>query len=354
MLTLLTYVHDIDPFLIEFGDAVPILPGGVRWYGLSYLAGFLVAWWLVRRIARNIEHASAPLGSAERFTPHMAFDFVITCAIGVLVGGRFGYVLFYKIDLLWTFNASPPWWGALAINDGGMASHGGIIGVAAATYIFHRRHKISWPFLMDLTAFTAPLGLCFGRIANFINGELYGREAPADFSMAVKFPQEIFTDAWTTQQRRELIEMLPGEMRSNVGGQPLEKMIDALQHGNEKIALLLDSPAVPLTARYPSQLYQAAMEGLAVFIIGLIVWSVPRKPGIVGPIFLISYAVMRIIGEQFRQPDEHLGLQALGLTRGQWLSVIMLGVGGFCLWFFGRKDTSKVPGWRGPIRTQGG
>ena len=126
----------------------------------------------------------------------------------------------------------------------------------------------------------------------------------------------------------------------------------ALQHGDQRISELLDSALVPLTARYPSQLYQAAMEGLAVFVIGLIVWASPRKPGIVGPVFLISYAIMRIAGEQFRQPDDHLGFQALGLTRGQWLSIIMLFVGVGCLWLFGRRDTPRVPGWWKPIKKE--
>jgi len=168
------WVHDLDPFLIQFPKSFPI--AGIRWYGLSYLAGFVIAWLLIRRVLRVGTQPEATLDATgtRRLEPQRAADLVINLAIGIVVGGRLGYVLFYRPELFVEFTSSPPFWGALAINKGGMASHGGMVGGTLAVYYFAWRHKVRPLFLGDLFGFGAPLVLFIGRIANLINAELYG------------------------------------------------------------------------------------------------------------------------------------------------------------------------------------
>ncbi|MHC4810521.1 MAG: prolipoprotein diacylglyceryl transferase family protein, partial [Planctomycetota bacterium] len=145
MLLAQAWIHDLDPFLVEFSDGI-----GLRWYGLSYIAGFLVAWLLLRGLARS---ERTPL------RPEMAGDLLLACVVGVLVGGRLGYVLFYEPSLLWSFEASAPWWGLLAIHRGGMASHGGMIGVIVAGWIVARRWQLGPRHVFDALAVAAPPGL---------------------------------------------------------------------------------------------------------------------------------------------------------------------------------------------------
>ena len=149
------FMNTFDPFAFRITESF-----GIRWYGLAYLAGFLASYAIVLRLAKS----KLSLLSAEK-----AGDFIFAVAIGTIVGGRLGYCLFYSPDLLWRFTKAPPFWGLLAINEGGMASHGGIIGIFAACLYFAWRNKINALHLTDLIAATAGIGVFLGRLANFVN-----------------------------------------------------------------------------------------------------------------------------------------------------------------------------------------
>lgn len=324
MSTLAAYLHTMDPFAIDFGGG-----WGIRWYGLSYLVGFYIGYLLIKRVTR---------AGISTLAPDRVADLVISLALGIVIGGRLGYVLFYRIELLWTFSERFPWWSALAINEGGMASHGGMIGGILASGWFAWRHGQRWSHLLDLFAFGAPPGLFFGRVANFINGELLGRPCDPALPWAVKFPQELH--GWSDGQLQQLDAAL---VQAGVPPMSIAQIIAAVQAGNREVIDVLEPMLTPL---HPSQLYAAAGEGLVVFAVLMWTWRRPRKPLLVGSLFCISYACMRILDEMFRQPDEHLGFQALGLTRGQWLSVglFMVGLVGLGLW--SRSRASPMGGWR--------
>jgi phosphatidylglycerol---prolipoprotein diacylglyceryl transferase len=269
-----------------------------------------------------------------------------------------------------SFGSHAPYWGLLRVNEGGMSSHGGIIGVMLVCYFYGRRLKISFLHMMDLTLLAGGLAFFFGRIANFINGELYGRAAPAGFKWAVKFPQEMYL--WTQREISRLIEVGPaattlGHITSdgkdipidtatwngwvqnfahdtgsrNAVSATIDQIIVAIQSGNTKVAEAL-APA--LTARYPSQLYQAVLEGLLVFIILSLIWLKPRKPGVLTAWFGILYSVARIVGEQYRMPDAIIGFQLWGLTRGQWLSIAMLAAAIAMLVWTSMRDVARMGG----------
>jgi phosphatidylglycerol:prolipoprotein diacylglycerol transferase len=254
-------VHpNIDPVAFSIG------PLAVRWYGLMYLAGFAAAWWLgTRRIARG----AAPVTRAQ------FDDMIFFGLLGVILGGRLGYILFYKPA---EYFAQPL--KILAIWEGGMSFHGGLLGVMAAMWFIARRHRIDYLRLMDFVAPLCPLGLAAGRLANFINGELWGRVTDLPWGM-------VFRGAG-------------------------------------------DAP------RHPSQLYQFALEGLALF--ALLWWysSKPRARGRVSGMFLVGYGVFRFIAEFAREPDAFLGFLAFGLTMGQWLCLPMI-AGGVVLLAWNRR-----------------
>lgn len=351
------YMHNLSPFAIQFSETF-----GIRWYGLAYLAGFisgyLIVDWMIRR-------------GRIQFPQEKLADLVTWVAIGTLVGGRIGYCLFYSPDLLTEWTSDFPFWGVLKVHKGGMASHGGIAGIMVAIYLFSRKYKLSYWQVNDLAVFGGSLGIFFGRIANFINGELYGRQAPSHLSWAVQFPQEMYN--WGTgqlDQIQRLAEAAQALGTIQVGGRSLtlsvpqwtewvqlfrvdpqaranvesvmEQLIVAVQHGNVAVQTAL---APVLTPRYPSQLIQALLEGLLLFIVMVIVWWRPRKPGVICGWFGVVYALARIVGEQYRMPDAQIGFQALGLTRGQWLSLAMLAVAvGVLVWRSVRK-ASRVGGF---------
>jgi phosphatidylglycerol:prolipoprotein diacylglycerol transferase len=257
----------IDPVLVQLG------PLAIRWYSLAYIAGFLGGWWIILRQLRLL--IPAPL------TKTQLDDLLVWVIVGVVLGGRLGYVLFYQGAYYLQHPEE-----ILQLWHGGMAFHGGMVGSIAAIALYCRRAKIGfWP-VMDLAALVAPLGLGLGRVANFINGELYGRVS--DVPWAMVFP-----------------------------------------HGG-------DLP------RHPSQLYQAGMEGL---LLGLLLWgcwqsrSIRLAPGRLSGIFLLGYATARLIGEAFREPDAQLGFLWEGLTMGQLLSLPMIALG---MWLvvFRKKDVS--------------
>ena len=328
------WLHNLNPFAIRFYDEV-----GIRWYGLAYLTAFVVGYLVIRHFTR--------LGRSPLSAAHVG-DFVFAIAVGTIVGGRLGYCIFYSPNLLTTFTKDFPFWGVLALHHGGMASHGGMIGIVVACLWFARKHSVSFPHLCDLTTIGATVGIFFGRIANFINGELVGRPVVSPVPWAVKFPQDIV--AWpsedparlsslsgvvehlgiTTSQWQEWIHQM--YMNADVSHrvqQTLSRIIAAVQNGDLPVSAAL-KPL--LTPRHPSQLYAALLEGLLLFLIVTWLWRKPRPAGLITGVFLLCYGIVRIIGEEFRMPDAQLGFQLLGLTRGQWLSTAMLVIGPVVMW----------------------
>jgi len=252
-----------DPVALQVG------PISVHWYGISYLVAFALFWWLARlRLQQPSMQAFEQQGSI-RFQPQHVDDLLFYGVIGVLLGGRLGYVVFYQplYFLQHPFEVFAVW-------QGGMSFHGGMLGVLVAMWVFARRHHSNFWIITDWIAPAVPLGLASGRLGNFINGELWGRVASSDLPWAMVFPQ--------------------------AGFEP----------------------------RHPSQLYQFALEGILLFVI---LWGMCKRQQLMGRIsagFLVGYGAMRFVAEYFREPDAHLGLLGLGLSMGQWLSVpmIMLGI----------------------------
>ena len=357
------WVHNLNPFLIQFTEHV-----GVRWYGLAYLTGFIIGALIMRFIA---------LRGRGTMAPDLVTDFITYVVLGTMIGGRVGYALFYGPDLLTDFSSTPPFWGVLRVWEGGMASHGGIAGVLIASILFAKRHKIDWRHLGDLTVLGGSVGIFCGRMANFINGELFGREAPPTLAWAVKFPGEMYL--WLKHDIEKKLSDptagpdLLGKMTNAVKALPagqgqmepsqwqalvaqvrtsgyvrnqiqnvIERVINAIQTGNEQVRQAL---GVELTPRHPSQLYEGALEGILLFVIVFWFWRKPRKPGVAGSLWLTLYAIVRIIGEQFRMPDAQIGYQLLGLTRGQWLSIAMLVISIGLLVWTSRRNVPLIAGW---------
>jgi len=319
-----TWVHDLDPVIFW----------RIRWYGLAYVTAFIIGWWWVRHLAKT-SRTAVPAGQVS--------DFILTVALGVIVGGRLGYVLLYQPVLLWSFSTDLPFWGALALDQGGMASHGGMVGALLTNWLFARRQRLPYLHLTDLTCFIAPLGFMMSRIANFINGELIGRITSPNLPWAVKFPQEIYE--WPTEKWIELQEKLPPPEQVNYYWQAWTKnnLIAAVQRGEESVIEVLRPMLAP---RHPSQLYASLLEGLVVFLILLIAWRKPRKPGVITALFGISYAVGRILNEFFRRPDPHIAdaeFAWLNVTRGQWLSGLLLLAALMIGWYVRKKKSVPLP-----------
>jgi phosphatidylglycerol:prolipoprotein diacylglycerol transferase len=255
------WVHDLDPFLVRFTEHI-----GIRYYGLAYVLGFLAAGWLLRRYARA-GRTTLPAAAGS--------DLVFWLVAGVFIGGRLGYFLLYRSA---EFLRDPLV--LVRVWEGGMASHGGFVGVALVLLWFARAQRQPFWHVSDLVVSAAPVGLLFGRIANFINGELWGRVSEVPW--AVIFP---------TSAR-------PG------------------------------TPLLLIEPRHPSQLYAAALEGLV-----LLVWMQVRvwrtgvlrdAPGRLTGEFLLGYAILRAVGELFREPDAGL---ILGLSRGTFYSLFFAAAG---------------------------
>ncbi len=335
------WTHDISPVLIDLGGL------SIRWYGLSYLAGFAAAYLLLRFLA----------GRGATVIPRdRAMDAILTLVMGVVVGGRLGYVLLYDPKLLGLIDGFP-YWGVLAVNRGGMASHGGIVGVIIAAWWLSRGMKTESgdrvgrcppAHAMDICAMIAPAGLFFGRLANFVNGELLGKVAamPGEKApwWAVRYPQEWISDQPLVQslEQRAAIEALtsPYLRGEDTWIDGYERMLRAIQHGD---TVARDALAPYLSARHPTQLYQAAVEGL---LVGLVVWLVGmkrRRPGVIGAWFLITYAVGRVMMDFVRLPDPGIS-QFGGLTRGQVYSLVMLIAGLVVLVWASRSRAERMSG----------
>jgi len=258
------WIHQLDPFLVRFPDGWPV--DGVRWYGVAYLMGFIAGWLLLRLYYQK---GRSPLG------PEAQASLMSYLILGVLIGGRLGYVLLY---------AFPQWMHdpllVFRVWQGGMASHGGFAGVIIALWLFARRNRMRFLELGDIVVTLVPPGLFFGRIANFINGELWGKIS--NVGWAVIFPKSA--------------PALPAEM---------------------------------VAPRHPSQLYEAVLEGIFLFVLTQwLFWrrtpGAPLHNGRISGIFLIAYAAVRVLGECFREPDAGL---ILGLSRGTFYSFFLVALG---------------------------
>lgn len=322
---LAAWLNDLNPVALRLADWLQI-----RWYGLAYVAGFAATWLLMRWMART---GRSVLPEAD------LADFVtFTALFGVMLGGRLGYMVLYDAP---HFFANPLIF--FQLGQGGMASHGGILGIVVFTWFYARRKKVSWPGLGDLLVVGAPLGIFFGRLANFINGELWGHPTTA-VPWAVKFPQE----ALDARAHPELAETVYGRIAEQLGPEaagkhPHEALTRLLRDGDPMLRTTLEAA---LPARHPSQLYEAVLEGLLLFLIlFLIRWRWPRLPhGWLTGWFFILYGLFRIVGEIWRVPDAR-GLSWLApLSPGQQYSLPMLLIGALFLWNAVRRGPSLGTG----------
>jgi len=317
------YVHDLSPYIWE------IVPGiGLHWYGFAYvmafLVGYLVYTWLARR-------------GYSQLPPEQVGDFITWAALfGVLLGGRLGSMLFYNFtewihDPLMIFK----------IWDGGMASHGGILGLTFFTLWYARRHHLSWTSIGDSLCVVAPIGLFFGRLANFVNGELYGRAAYG-VSWAMQFPKEL-EDKQALAMRAESLLYQDPTVASYAQKLSMPEAIVAAARKSEHVREVLRGI---LTPRYPSQLIEAALEGVVLFCALWALRTMVKVPrGVITGAFFILYALLRIAGEQFRQPgsDSPFAFAFGFLTYGQLLSLFLILIGiAFLAWGFRTQQYEKA------------
>ena len=245
------FINNFDPVAFEF------LTFEIRWYSLSYIAGIILAWIYIKKfILKETEYSK------------YIDDLISYVIIGVIIGGRLGYVIFYNLE----YYISNPL-EILMIWTGGMSFHGGVLGVIISTYLFCKKNKLSTFYFLDLISLSAPIGIFLGRIANFINSELYGTRT--DFFLAVIFEK------------------------------------------------------VDTVSRHPSQLYEAFFEGIILFILLNFIYKkyINHKPGVLSALFLIFYSIFRFIIEFTREPDAHLGLVFMELSQGQVMSILFFVVG---------------------------
>jgi phosphatidylglycerol:prolipoprotein diacylglycerol transferase len=272
----LMYPH-IDPVAVQLG------PVAIHWYGITYLAAFGLFMFLAMRRLRHEPYAS--IQGPGAWSRKDVEDMLFLGVMGVIIGGRLGYCLFYKPEHYATHPLE-----IFAVWTGGMSFHGGMLGVIASQWWYaHSRGKPFWQ-VMDFVAPCVPPGLAAGRVGNFINGELWGRPAPADLPWAMIFPQ--------------------------AGDIP----------------------------RHPSQVYQFLMEGLLLFVVLWLFARKPRPEAQVSAAFLIGYGLLRFIAEYFREPDSYLVWlqQSTGLSMGQWLCVPMI-IAGVLLWVWAARRPLPVP-----------
>lgn len=285
----MTLLHDIDPIALP----LPFWPHGIHWYGVMYLLAFGAAWFIGRQRVRA--------GRLPGVDENGFGDLLFYGMLGVVLGGRIGYVLFYGFD---SFLADPLV--LLKINEGGMSFHGGLIGVMIAAAWWTRRHKLHYFDVMDFVAPIIPSGLGFGRLGNYIGGELWGK--PTGGSWGVVFP-----------------DSLPAEYARL----PMDQL-----------RALHETGALDRFARHPSQLYQMLLEGVVMMAVLLLYSRKPRPRYAVSGLFALLYGGFRFLVEFVREPDAHIGYLAFGwLTMGQVLSLPLVALGLFLLWLSRRAPT---------------
>ena len=245
------FINNFDPVAFEF------LTFEIRWYSLSYIAGIVLAWIYIKKFILK----------ETKYSKYID-DLISYVIVGVIIGGRLGYVIFYNFE----YYINNPL-EILMIWTGGMSFHGGVLGVIISTYLFCKKNKLSTFYFLDLISLSAPIGIFLGRIANFINSELYGTRT--DFFLAVIFEK------------------------------------------------------VDTVSRHPSQLYEAFFEGIILFILLNLIYKkyINHKPGVLSALFLIFYSVFRFIIEFTREPDAHLGLVFMELSQGQVMSILFFVLG---------------------------
>ena len=304
-----SWVHDLSPYLFRFPQGlqeIVHLPG-IRWYGLAYLAGFVAAYFLLRHY--NAKGRSPYEG--EHILNLMTF-----LILGVLLGGRLGFFLFYRLDGLL---ADP--FVIFRVWEGGMSSHGGFLGVLIALAWYTRITNQSLLAVGDIVVTVTPPGIFFGRIANFINGELYGRTTEENLPWACKFPSEIRDWDLRNPQFSNRYDELFAAL-SKFGVTTYGQIVTAIRSGHENVTLTVSAYLSP---RHPSQLYAALLEGLIPLI--YLQWrfwhndNEKRPAGRITGEFLSLYALVRILGEFFREPDAPLIAE---ITRGQFYSCFLL------------------------------
>ena len=250
------YIHNLNPIIFDLGIF------SLRWYSLAYLVGIIFGWWYGKKI---ILHINKKL--SQNFQLHLFDDYITYVIISIIIGGRLGYVLFYNFSYFFSNPIE-----IFFIWNGGMSFHGGLLGIIIATIIFSKKKEFDKLVLLDVVSCVAPLGIFFGRLANFINGELFGK--PTDLPWAVIFP-------------------------------------------------IIDSQG-----RHPSQIYEALLEGVLLFIIlNLTIRKSPYKKGKCAAFFLIFYSIFRILAEFFREPDLQIGYILNYISMGSLLSFFMFGIG---------------------------
>ncbi len=273
---------EIDPVLIQIG------PVAIRWYALSYIAGLLGAWWFILKVIRTERlWAGAPFNGKPQATSDHIGDLFVWAALGVIIGGRLGYVLFYGLIYEWEKFSTEPWkifytW------EGGMSFHGGALGVVLAIILFARRRKLDMVALGDLVAVAAPIGLFFGRLANFINGELWGKVTNVPWAMS--FP-----------------------IRDETGA--------VVRY---------------MEPRHPSQLYEAGLEGIVLFLILVVMifrFDALKRPGLCIAVMWGGYAVFRTFVEVFFRENAHQSLLGGTISMGTVLSFLMIAFAGFFFWY---------------------
>ena len=340
-MALWTYYHSLSPFIFKITGNI-----GLRWYSLAYIAAALFCYFFAKR---EIEKGRLQFPLAD------LMDAVTYGAIGVIVGGRLGYCIFYSPYLLWDFNSSFPFWGLLKVYEGGMSSHGGVLGLLASLWIYTKVRGAPFFPLMDVCALGGSVGFFLGRSANFINGELFGHVIKGKALLGVRFPQELFLWGHYVEKHQDALLSLkkalpalrqfqgesafaPGpslwadwvsmslqnpvyrQKTAAVAGQ----LFAASQEGFEPVRAVLET-LLPL--RHPSQLYQAFFGGFITFIIIYFLWRTNRlKPGLIALIWAGLYLSFRILTEIFRLPDAFLGYRYAGLTQGQILSLASFAV----------------------------
>lgn len=337
--TLAVWVHNMDPVLLPVWKNIQI-----RWYGLAYLMGFVMGYLLLRWMAKR---------KLWVLKPEKVGDFIAYAAIfGVFLGGRLGYVLFYMIPSKGVGAVLSDPLVIFRVWEGGMSSHGGILGLTVFAWFYARKSKVSWPGIGDGLVIASTLGVFFGRLANFVNGELYGRVIAAGKNVpwAMKFPKELHevdTESFEVAMREAVAadQSRLGEAwkaySADPGGEDARTfLLERVQEAGRENPAIMEVLGNYLNARHPSQLYQALLEGLGLcLILFLMRLRFPKMAhGIITGTFFILYATFRIVAERFREPDSAWVIENV-LTKGQFYSVFMYAIGAAFLIFALRGKT---------------